>query len=228
MLHISDQTVKSLLLSGRLGLEKESLRIDGDGFLSQTTVEFNDPGHIVRDFSENQVEVNTPVTNSPQEAIDSLEHYNAIIQKKLSTLNPHEYLWPFSNPPYIRNERDIPVAKFYGDDEKKMVYREYLSDRYGRYKMAFSGIHFNYSFNEDLLRADYEIVCSECRAYHVDPPTFKEYRTDFYVRLAEKAVVNSWIIICITAASPVMDSSFVEKGKIGGELFQGLAPVRCS
>ena len=104
-------------------------------------------------------------------------------------------------------------------------YREYLSDRYGRYKMAFSGIHLNYSFGEALLRADYELTRTESPDA---PATFEAYRDQFYVRLAENCVAYSWILTAVMAASPVMDSSFVEKGKIGGDLFQGLATVRLS
>ena len=36
------------------------------------------------------------------------------------------------------------------------------------------------------------------------------------------------VLTAAMAASPVCDSSFVEKGRIGGDLFQGLATVRCS
>ena len=225
MLHAHDESVRAHLLEGGFGLEKESLRIDGGGFLAHTPADFADDVHIVRDFSENQVEVNTPVCATPAEAIQSLEHYNGLVQRAIANLPERELLWPFSNPPYILNEKDIPIAQYFGDDASKTEYREYLSDRYGRYKMAFSGIHLNYSFGEALLRADYEVA----RAESPDAPaTFEAYRDQFYVRLAENCVAYSWILTAVMAASPVMDSSFVEKGKIGGDLFQGLATVRCS
>lgn len=219
MLHARHDSVRPHLLEGGFGLEKESLRIDGGGFLAHTPADFADDVHIVRDFSENQVEVNTPVCPTPAEAVQSLEHYNALVQRAIADLPERELLWPFSNPPYILGEKDIPIAQYFGDDASKTEYREYLSDRYGRYKMAFSGIHINYSFGEELLRADYELEGGE---------SFKAYRDQFYVRLAENCVAFSWILTAVMAASPVMDSSFVEKGRIGGDLFQGLATVRCS
>ncbi len=225
MLHARHDSVRPHLLEGGFGLEKESLRIDGGGFLAHTPADFADDVHIVRDFSENQVEVNTPVCPTPAEAVQSLEHYNALVQRAIAALPERELLWPFSNPPYILGEKDIPIAQYFGDDASKTEYREYLSDRYGRYKMAFSGIHINYSFGEELLRADYALACAE------DPnafDSFKAYRDQFYVRLAENCVAYSWILTAVMAASPVMDSSFVEKGRIGGDLFQGLATVRCS
>lgn len=157
------------------------------------------------------MEVNTPVCATPAEAIQSLEHYNGLVQRAIANLPERELLWPFSNPPYILNEKDIPIAQYFGDDAGKTEYREYLSDRYGRYKMAFSGIHLNYSFGEALLRADYELA----RAESPDAPAiFEAYRDQFYVRLAENCVAYSWILTAVMAASPVCDSSFVEKGRI--------------
>ena len=85
--------------------------------------------------------------------------------------------------------------------------------------MAFSGIHLNYSFADSLLRADFALAGRD---------DFDTYRDDLYVRLAENCVTWGWILTAVMAASPVMDSSYVEKGKIGGDLFQGLATVRCS
>ncbi len=219
MLHAHHESVRPHLLEGGFGLEKESLRIDGGGFLAHTPADFADDVHIVRDFSENQVEVNTPVCPTPAAAIASLEHYNAVVQRAVANLPERELLWPFSNPPYILGEKDIPIAQYYGDDADKTAYREYLSDRYGRYKMAFSGIHLNYSFAESLLRADFALTGGE---------DFDAYRDDLYMRLAENCVTWGWILTAVMAASPVMDSSYVEKGKIGGDLFQGLATVRCS
>ena len=118
MLHAHDESVRAHLLEGGFGLEKESLRIDGGGFLAHTPADFADDVHIVRDFSENQVEVNTPVCATPAEAIQSLEHYNGLVQRAIANLPERELLWPFSNPPYILNEKDIPIAQYFGDDAK--------------------------------------------------------------------------------------------------------------
>lgn len=219
MINADNPRVRELLLKGNFGLEKESLRTDMEGYIAHTPHPFPEHAHIVRDFSENQVEVNTPIAHSPQEVVDLLEHYNGIVMTTLRDLPQREYLWPFSNPPYIRDEEDIPIAQFYGEDASKTVYREYLSDRYGRYKMAFSGIHFNYSFADELLMADFEEKGLE---------DFQEYKNQLYVDLAQQAVAYGWLVTAITAASPVMDSSFVQKGNVGGDLFQGLSTVRCS
>lgn len=219
MLHADHPKIRELLLRGNFGLERESLRVDGQGFLSHTAHPFPNDDHIVRDFCENQTEINTPVTQSAGEAVASLREYDRRIQKTLKRMPEREYLWPFSNPPYIRNEDDIPVARFYGGRAGKTTYREYLSDRYGRYKMTLSGIHVNYSFDKTLLQEDFSLSGEE---------SFSEYQSRLYVLLAEKAAAYGWLLVAVTAASPLMDSSFVEKGKFGTDTFNGMASTRCS
>ena len=219
MLHAEHPNVRALLLKGNFGLEKESLRVDAEGFLAHTSHPFPNDDHIVRDFCENQTEINTPVLHSAAEAVQALAGYDCQIQRGLKRFPQREYLWPFSNPPYIRNEADVPVARFFGEQAGKTEYREYLSDRYGRYKMTFSGIHVNYSFDETLLREDFALS---------GETDFDTYRNQLYVVLAEKAAAYGWLLVAVTAASPLLDSSFVEKGKFGTDTFNGLASTRCS
>ena len=219
VLHAEHPKIRQLLLRGNFGLEKESLRIDEEGFLAHTPDPFPNEKHIVRDFCENQTEINTPVMKSAAEAVQTLAEYDRKIQRTLKHLPKREYLWPFSNPPYIRNEEDIPVARFYGEEASKTEYREYLSDRYGRYKMTFSGIHVNFSFDETLLREDFALS---------GETDFDEYRNQLYVVLAEKAAAYGWLLVAVTAASPLLDNSFVEKGKFDTDTFNGLASTRCS
>lgn len=219
VLHADHPKIKALLLRGNFGLEKESLRVDGEGFLSHTNHPFPNDDHIVRDFCENQTEINTSVAKTAAEAVGALREYDRQIQKTLKCLPEREYLWPFSNPPYIRNEADIPVARFYGSQASKTEYREYLSDRYGRYKMTLSGIHVNYSFDDTLLREDFALS---------GEADFDEYKNQLYVALAEKTAAYGWILVAVTAASPLLDSSFVEKGKFDTDTFNGMASTRCS
>lgn len=219
MLHIENEFIRKLLLHGNFGLEKESLRVDGNGFMAHTKNPFQGNANIVCDFSENQTEINTPVAKSAEEAVTSLAKYHQQIQRTLKSLPEREYLWPFSNPPYIRNEDDIPIAQFEREQVSKTEYREYLSDRYGRYKMTFSGIHVNYSFDDELLVADFALSGEE---------DFMEYKNQLYVTLAERATAYGWLLTAITAASPLMDGSFVEKKNYDEDNFNGMASVRCS
>lgn len=219
MLHTNHPSVRSLLLQGSFGLEKESLRITPEGFMAHTPHPFPNDNHIVRDFCENQTEINTPVVDSAQAAVESLLQYTKQITHTLSAMPEQELLWPFSNPPYIKDEEDIPVAQFTGDFASKTEYREYLSNRYGRYKMSLAGIHFNYSFGEALLEADFALSGGN---------SYREYKNQLYVELAEKTAAYGWLMTAITAASPLMDRSYVEKGKKDGAVFNGMGSVRCS
>lgn len=227
MLHINNLYIKEHLLDGNFGLEKESLRITGDGHFSHTKHPFPDDPNITRDFSENQIEINTGVHKSPEGAIEELKGHTERVLEKLQSLPEPEFLWPFSNPPYIKNELDIPIAQFEGELAEKTAYREHLSRRYGRYKMTFSGIHFNFSFSEDLLKADYELALKD-QGPDGKAMSFQEYKNELYLSLAKRMSVYGWIMVPITAASPLLDSSFMEKGVYDGDIFTGMASVRCS
>ena len=220
MLHADQPEIRARLLEGEFGLEKESLRVDQDGFLAHTEHPFRqDDRHIVRDFCENQTEINTPVFKSVHGAVQSLNGYYEEIQRALKMRTPREYLWPFSNPPYIRDEEDVPIADFTGPMEEKTVYRRYLSDRYGRYKMTFSGIHVNFSFDQDLLERDF-VLSGES--------DFRRWKDSLYLTLARRLVAYGWLLVAATAASPLLDGSFVEKGRYDVDEFNGMGSVRCS
>lgn len=218
MLHVENEAVRSRILDGNFGLEKESLRILEDGTLSHSCHPFPDDDHIVKDFCENQTEINTSVHTSANAAIEELEFHNKRIYEKLRSLADREYLWPFSNPPYIENEKDIPVAVFEGAKLSKTAYREYLSAKYGRYKMTFSGIHVNYSFSEELLQTDFALQ-EEC--------DYQKYKNRLYLDLAQRLAAYGWLLVAVTAASPLLDSSFFEKGVYDRDVFTGMASVRC-
>ena len=233
MLHIENEFIKKHILDGNFGLEKESLRIFEDGTFAHRLHPFPKDRHIVKDFCENQTEINTSVHASIEETLEELEFHNQRICQKLWSLPEKEYLWPFSNPPYIENERDIPVAVFEGREVSKTAYRDYLSHKYGRYKMTFSGIHVNFSFSEELLRADFTEEQKRARTGGKKKPLenesdYLEYKNSLYLRLAEQMAACGWILVAVTAASPILDSSFLEKGVYDRDIFTGMASVRCS
>lgn len=219
MLHVDNENVRTHLFEGNFGLERENLRVTPEGFLAHTPNPFGGHGHIVRDFSEIQCEINTGISGSPEECVAELAGYDVVEQRTLAAMEPPELLWPFSNPPYIRNENDVPIAQFCDEQAEKTVYRQYLSDRYGRYKMVFSGIHFNFSFADALLEAN-------CVA--AGGTDFAAYKDAFYLDLAQKAVAFGWIMTAVTAASPLLDSSYAEKALFGDDLYLGMGSVRCS
>ena len=219
MFHIDNDSVRSLLLNGNFGLEKESLRITEDGSFALSLHPFPDNRNIVYDFCENQTEINTDVASSAEEAERLLAMHTRQIHEKLVSLAEPEYMWPFSNPPFIRNERDIPIAHHNSKAEYSEGYREYLANRYGRYMMSLSGIHVNYSFSDELLKADFKLSGSD---------NFGEYKNRVYLDLAAGLAAYGWIVTALTAASPLLDGSYLERGRRGITAFNGLASTRCS
>ena len=193
---------------GRFGLEKESLRITFAGRFAQTDDPFVGFDHVTRDFCENQTEINTGVHDSAEEAVAELVTHHRRLQSVLAAQPERELLWPFSNPPFIENEDDIPIARYSGAERAKRTYREHLADRYGRHLMTFSGVHVNYSFAPATIRGD---------------------RNQFYLDLAEKVLAYGWILTPLFAASPLLDESFCISGcHMGETMFAGLASLRCS
>ena len=219
MLHTNNDKVRSLLLKGNFGLEKESLRITRDGNFALSLHPFPDNPNIVYDFCENQTEINTDVAPSAEEAQKLLAFHTRQIHRKLVSLDEPEYMWPFSNPPFIPNEHDIPIAHHNIKAEYSEGYREYLANRYGRYMMSLSGIHVNFSFADELLKADFGLSESD---------NFEEYKNSVYLGLAAGLAAYGWIVTALTAASPLLDGSFLERGKRGITAFNGLASTRCS
>ena len=207
--------VRQRIYGGKFGLERETLRVDADGHLAQTRHPFGDDERISRDFCENQVEIITPPVNSAREAVDELAGLHMQVVETLKELpTGAEYLWPFSNPPRISGEDEIPVARFDGSQTPKMTYREYLAAKYGKRKMLFCGIHCNYSFEESLLQEEFA---------HSTFSDFQTYKNSVYLSLAQKLAEYGWLIVYLTAASPVSDPSLFDEG-IDGDRY---ASARC-
>lgn len=219
MLHYKDDSVRDLLLDGKIGLEKESLRIMENGELARTPDPFPNDKHIVKDFCENQVEVNTDPWPKTEDVIRELVGHTKRVREELKKREEKELLWPFSNPPYLTSPSDVPIAQYSGEAHEKTVYREYLAKKYGTYLMTFSGIHVNFSFSEELLETDFRVSGEK---------DFHRYRDDLYLRLAEQMLKSGWILNILTSASPVLDGSYVRKEERGRDIVTEYASVRCS
>lgn len=229
MLHVENPEVRDLLLCGNYGLEKEMLRITADGHLAHTPHPFSpEEASITRDFCENQVEINTPIFRSAEEVIANIRLHTDRVRATLDSLTPREILWQYSNPPYLMDETDVPIAQFEGTLAAKTSYRRYLSQRYGRYLMTLSGIHFNYSFSGDLLRKNYEAETGTAVTKGNEPSDYRAYQDRLYLGVAENLVAYGWLMTVLTAASPLSDTSYFVQGRAGSDLFCGMASLRCS
>ncbi len=213
--NINNELIQKYLFSATFGMEKESLRIDKNGNLSKTPHPFTDK-HFERDFSENQLEIITDVFDSTEKVYQHLYNLQKQASNALAKLNTgREYLWCFSNPPYVKDDADIPIANYKGE---KLGYRKYLSKKYGKRKMLFSGVHFNFSFGEALLKTAFDLS---------DYSDFTEFKNSVYLELAEKLLKYSHIIAFLTCASPVVDSSF-NNSDLGKTITTKYTSVRCS
>ncbi|MCZ6616817.1 MAG: glutamate--cysteine ligase [Gammaproteobacteria bacterium] len=186
------------------GIEKESLRVRGDGALSVQAhpaalgSALTHP-HITTDFSEAQLELITDVHGSPEACITQLEEVHRFVYQNIG----EELLWTTSMPCILGADETIPVGR-YGSSNiatAKTVYRLGLGNRYGRLMQTISGIHYNFSVPEAFWR-----VFARCRGAKLD----QDFRTDSYFGLIRNFRHHSWLLIYLFGASPAICKSFVK------------------
>lgn len=140
-----------LLLKGLRGLERETLRLDHTGHLSQSSheqrlgVSIDDPIFTV-DFAECQVEIVSPPHQNVSQLIESFGKIASELNQKLGD----EKLWHYSMPP-LCTLPEIKLAYQDGTANPKYIYRKGLCHRYGKMMQTICGIHYNFSFHDDLF-----------------------------------------------------------------------------
>ncbi|MEF9934844.1 MAG: bifunctional glutamate--cysteine ligase GshA/glutathione synthetase GshB [Clostridium sp.] len=194
---------KEELLEGNFGIEREALRVDGNGYLALTKhpkdfgEKIENP-YITTDFSESQVEMVTPIFSSLKDTHDFLEVLYDIVANSLEG----EYLWPQSMPCYIKDEGAIPIADFGDsiDGTERYNYRASLLKRYGGKKQLISGIHYNFSFKDEFIRKIYK---------HLNTgESFKVFKNNFYLKITRNYLRYRWFLIYLLGAAPVIHESY--------------------
>ncbi len=213
--NFSDTRLQPYMTSAEFGVEKESLRVTPDGRLSHTPHPFSEP-YIDRDFCENQTEMISSVHRDVDSLFDELQKIHQKVGNKLQSLN--ELLWPFSNPPIVESFDDIPIAHFEGELKEREIYRNYLSEKYGKAKMLYSGIHFNFSFSDGLLKAAFGLS---------DEEDFLCFKNAAYMELGRKLLRYTWLIVYLTAASPLIDENFLRLSGMTSSDRYRYASFRC-
>ena len=168
------------------------------------------PDHprIVRDFCENQTEINTGVHLTAAAAVAELTAINQMLIRHIARNG--ESLWTNSNPPPIADEDEIVPARFTGPLSGKSAYRAYLAGKYGKRLMAYCGIHVNFSFGERLIEAALTIPDGGLRTIRPtmvgrvipNAPSIRSFRDELYLHVAAQCVKWGWAIVALTAASP--------------------------
>ena len=194
------------ILNGNFGIERETLRVDENGYLAKTDhpEEFGDKAHnpyITTDFSESQIEVITPALSDIKETYNFTRALYDIAAMEIGD----EYLWPQSMPCIIPDDKDIPVAKFSNHSKEAQEYREKLLLKYGGKKQLISGIHYNFSFDEAIIERLYED--SEKNL------SYKEFKNSIYLKIARNYLRYRWLIVYLLGASPIVHGSFIDSCK---------------
>lgn len=196
--------VKPHLHKASYGIEKEGHRVDLSGNLAKTDhpesiSARSDHPYIQRDFSETQMELVTPVT----ESLDELFQYLAAIHDvAYRSMGEDEMLWPLSMPPALpENEENIVIAKLKKPED--VQYRQFLSHSYGRRKQMISGIHFNFGFDQTLIEALFK---SQTKI-----SDYREFQTELYLKVTRNYLHYRWLVTYFYGASPRSEKNFFEE-----------------
>lgn len=197
----------NILMGIRRGIERESLRINFRGEISQKAHPkiFGSPlfhKWITTDFSESLIEIITPVNSNISYTFSFLHDIHLYIYKNLD----NELLWPMSMPCSIKSSKLIKIAN-YGNSKigrMKTLYRIGLKNRYGSNMQIISGIHYNFSlplkfWNNNKI---------------FDFKNNSKIVSEGYLRLIRNYYKFGWIIPYFFGASPGICESFIKNKKV--------------
>ena len=211
---IFNSDVKDILAFGRFGIEKESLRV----FQSKISRRKHQQSmgsplcnrYITTDFSEVLLELITPPLADKEMGLNFLENIHHFVSHKIDD----EIMWPFSMPPFIQSDAEIPIAS-YGSSNLalfKTAYRNGLSYRYGRTMQAISGIHFNYSLPEQIWKSS---------LFKKEKADSKKLRADMYFRTLRNLHRMNWLVLYLFGASPIVSKNFLNNKQTGFQKLDG-------
>lgn len=197
---IMQNHLHQLCFEGRFGLEKENLRITSQGLIASTphpsafAAREHHP-YITTDFAEAQLELITPICTSTKQARDFIIMLHHLVSLELQD----EFLWPYSQPPKLPPDlSSIPIAQF--KDQNALDYREYLSQKYGKYHQLLCGVHFNFSFTEKFLQALFQSL-------HVNQ-RYQDFCNQIYLKCTRFYLKHAWLVSYLFGAGHIMHQSY--------------------
>lgn len=191
------------LYGGLKGVEKESLRIAPNGYLSSKA---HPAGlgsaltnrYITTDFSEALLEFVTPAFATTWEALQCVCDIHQFTYSQLDS----EMLWSASMPCLIPKDDDIPLAQYGPSNVGRMktIYRRGLGHRYGRQMQVIAGVHFNYSLPVEFWPAYRQVLGID--------EGLEQFRSDQYLNLIRNFRRMGWLVLYLFGASPALCKSF--------------------
>ncbi|BCZ46294.1 glutathione biosynthesis bifunctional protein GshAB [Clostridium gelidum] len=206
------------LLKGNYGIEREGLRVNDKGELSlndhpSVFGDKSDNSYITTDFAESQIEVITPPFKNVEEAYNFTNSLYDIVAMEIG----EEYLWPQSMPSIVPEDNKIKVSE-YGENNKGIearLYREKLIEKYGGKKQLICGIHYNFSFDDELINKLYNSQLGnellKNTKYKNQKLEYKEFKDSIYLKITRNYLRYRWLIIYLLGASGVVDKSYIKK-----------------
>ncbi|QYX65783.1 glutamate--cysteine ligase [Shewanella putrefaciens] len=206
--HLSDAHGRTALLGMLRGIEREALRIDESGYLAtdshpEALGSALMHSRITTDYSEALLEFITPVNNNVEQLLNGLTETHAFSVRHLNG----QRLWPVSMPCYVKDEKQIPVAR-YGSSNTgmmKTLYRKGLTYRYGALMQIISGVHFNFSVSQELWQSLYELSDKQL--------SYDDFISESYFGLIRNYRRLVWVLPYLFGASPALCGSFIKDQK---------------
>lgn len=197
------QGAESHLAQLQRGLEKESLRVDPEGWLAQTPhprtlgSTLTHPS-ITTDYSESLLEFVTGVHTDIQDLLNELYDIHHFVYQHIG----NEKLWVNSMPCIVESEEHIPIARYGTSNIAKMkeTYRRGLSYRYGSLMQAIAGIHFNFSLPDSFWTAYLDADNDD---------QVQNGKSDHYFALIRNFHRHSWLSSYLFGASPAVCRTFL-------------------
>ncbi len=210
----NSQQFANTLLAIRRGIERETLRVDESGHLSQASHPLylgSKLFHplITTDYSEAQPELITPPSTDIQEPLSTLDDILRFIYSGLD----HELLWSASMPCVLQDDSKIPLAS-YGPSNLgtlKTTYRHGLGIRYGRGMQTICAVHYNFSLPDSFFQT--------LRQLEGSTASESEFRSAKYFALMRNFRRYSWLLVYLFGASPAVCNSFVKGREHSLEVF---------
>lgn len=213
------------------GIEREALRVDDESTIA-TTPHPTSLGSalknrwITTDFSESQLEFITPVNRDVNTLLAQLTD----IHKYTADNIDDESLWPLSMPCFVGDEDKIKLAQYGTSNSGRMkhLYRQGLKTRYGSLMQIISGVHFNFSFPDELWDHWFG---------HKTLHERQDAISDSYFHVIRNYYRYGWLIPYFFGASPVLCGCFkvkedfplaFEKTKNGAQFLPNATSLRLS